>query len=435
MKHGSLFSGIGGFDLAAEWAGWENMFHCEWNTFGQKVLKHYWPNAATYEDITKTDFTIWRGKIDILTGGFPCQPYSLAGKRLGKEDERHLWPEMLRVIREVQPRWVVGENVLGLVNWNGGLVFEEVQADLEAEGYEVQPFILPAASVNAPHKRDRVWFVAYSVNGGHYTKRGEVSKEDRIQEFSGQKMESREFDGTSFSGVATHPNNVRLQQCKTPGTLGEGQKEICGQGHKPSMRTKTNECFGVAPDTDTTRCKDWAEQHRGQSASCRKGEHCPCGHCIGVAPDTDSLRHTSCGEGTEAQGIGCGNNGEQKERSEQAEWSNGLLGLQQYAPDTDSANNKAQPQKRILGEEDEGRKTGRFEYDNTRTMWDKFPTTEPTIRTGNDGLPTELDGITFSKWRNESIKAGGNAIVPQVVYQIFKAINEYENLHTNRNNP
>ena len=160
LTHGSLFSGIGGFDLAADWCEWENKFHCEWNPFGQKVLKHYWPNSTTYEDITKTDFTIWKGRITVLSGGFPCQPYSSAGKRLGKEDERHLWPEMLRAIREISPSYVVGENVLGLTNWNGGLVFEEVCADLEAEGYEVQPFILPAASVNAPHRRDRVWFVA-----------------------------------------------------------------------------------------------------------------------------------------------------------------------------------------------------------------------------------------------------------------------------------
>jgi len=119
MKHGSLFSGIGGFDLAVEWMGWDNIFHCEWNPFSQKVLKHHFPNSKSYNDITKTDFTIHRGTIDILTGGFPCQPYSLAGKRKGKEDERHLWPEMLRAIREIQPSWVVGENVFGLINWGG----------------------------------------------------------------------------------------------------------------------------------------------------------------------------------------------------------------------------------------------------------------------------------------------------------------------------
>lgn len=166
MNHASLFSGIGGFDLAAEWAGWNNVFHCEWNPFGQKVLKYHFPNSISYNDITKTDFKIHAGKIDILTGGFPCQPYSTAGLRKGKDDERHLFPEMLRAIKEIRPRWVIGENVRGLVSWNEGLVFNEVCADLEGEGYEVQPIIIPAASVNAYHKRDRIWFIAYAKRAG-----------------------------------------------------------------------------------------------------------------------------------------------------------------------------------------------------------------------------------------------------------------------------
>ncbi|MDD3744410.1 MAG: DNA (cytosine-5-)-methyltransferase, partial [Lentimicrobiaceae bacterium] len=120
MKHGSLFSGIGGFDLAAEWAGWTNVFHCEIEEFPKKILKYYWPDAISYGDITKTDFTIHRGQVDVLTGGFPCQPFSLAGKRKGTEDHRNLWSEMLRAIREIQPVWVVGENVPGLINWSGG---------------------------------------------------------------------------------------------------------------------------------------------------------------------------------------------------------------------------------------------------------------------------------------------------------------------------
>ena len=116
MKHISLFSGQGGFDLAAEQMGWENIAHCEWNPFGQRILKYYWPNAKSYSDITKTSFLPHRGQCDILTGGFPCQPYSTAGKRLGKEDDRHLWPHMLRAVREIQPSWVVGENVRGLIS-------------------------------------------------------------------------------------------------------------------------------------------------------------------------------------------------------------------------------------------------------------------------------------------------------------------------------
>lgn len=166
MKHGSLFSGIGGFDLAAEWMGWENLFHCEIHPFCQQVLKYHFPESESYGDIKETDFTKYRGAVDLLSGGFPCQPYSTAGKRLGKEDDRHLWPEMLRAIREIQPRWVVGENVRGLVSWSDGLVFEEVQTDLEAEGYQVQPFLLPASSVKAWHTRYRIWFVAYRDENG-----------------------------------------------------------------------------------------------------------------------------------------------------------------------------------------------------------------------------------------------------------------------------
>ena len=203
MRHGSLFSGIGGFDLAAEWCGWENVFHCEWNPFGQKVLKHHFPKSISYNDITKTDFTIHRGDIDILSGGFPCQPYSSAGKRLGKEDERHLWPEMLRAIREIQPEWVVGENVLGIVNWNGGMVFEEVQTELEIEGYEVQTFILPACSQNAPHKRERTWFVAHSDSARIYKQYIPTKSKEKI-------AHSRLFfEKRDFSSFPTEPPILR----------------------------------------------------------------------------------------------------------------------------------------------------------------------------------------------------------------------------------
>lgn len=180
MTHGSLFSGIGGFDLAAAWAGWENVFACEIDPFCQKVLKYHFPKSTLYENIRTTDFTIWRGRIDVLSGGFPCQPFSTAGKRKGTEDDRYLWPEMLRAIREISPRWVVGENVLGIVNWNGGMVFEQVCADLEAEGYEVQPYVLPACSVGAPHQRQRTWFVAYRADAGPESMQ---KREDGIHEF------------------------------------------------------------------------------------------------------------------------------------------------------------------------------------------------------------------------------------------------------------
>lgn len=114
MNHASLFSGIGGAEVAASMMGWQNLFHCEIQEFPRKVLDYWFPNSESYEDITKTDFTKWHGKVDVLTGGFPCQPFSLAGRRKGADDNRYLWPQMLRAIRQIHPTWVVGENVNGI---------------------------------------------------------------------------------------------------------------------------------------------------------------------------------------------------------------------------------------------------------------------------------------------------------------------------------
>ncbi len=171
MRHLDLFSGIGGFALAARWMGWETVQFVEIDKFCQKVLNKNFPNVPIHDDIKTFDGTQLRGTVDILTGGFPCQPYSTAGKRLGKEDSRHLWPEMLRVIREVQPTFIVGENVHGLVNWNGGLVFDEVQTDLESASFEVTSCVLPACGKDAPHRRDRVWFIAHASSNEYMQER------------------------------------------------------------------------------------------------------------------------------------------------------------------------------------------------------------------------------------------------------------------------
>ena len=117
MTHASVFSGIGGPEVAATMLGWENLFHCEINPFGRRVLDYWYPNSKSYEDITTTDFTEWRGRVDVLTGGFPCQPFSYAGRRRGAEDDRYLWPSMYRAIDEIQPTWVVAENVAGILTF------------------------------------------------------------------------------------------------------------------------------------------------------------------------------------------------------------------------------------------------------------------------------------------------------------------------------
>lgn len=166
MKHGSLFSGIGGFDLAAEWMGWDNVFHCEWNPFGQKVLKHYWPDAISYSDITKTDFSIHRGSIDILTGGFPCQDASIAkqfgeGQQGLRGERTGLFYEMCRAIREIRPRFVVAENVSNILKTNGGGDFTAILTELSGMGYNAEWRVCRASDVGAPHHRARMYLVAY----------------------------------------------------------------------------------------------------------------------------------------------------------------------------------------------------------------------------------------------------------------------------------
>jgi len=160
MRHGSLFSGIGGFDLAAEWMGWQNVFQVEWDSYCQKVLAKNFPNVKRYGDIK--EFKGEAGSVDVLTGGFPCQPFSTAGKRKGESDDRYLWPEYLRVIREIKPSYVVGENVAGLVSMEDGKTLEGIFTDLEGEEYQVESFIIPACGVGAEHRRERIWIIAYS---------------------------------------------------------------------------------------------------------------------------------------------------------------------------------------------------------------------------------------------------------------------------------
>ena len=163
MKHLSLFSGIGGLDLAAEWAGFETVGQCEWADYPTKVLEKHWPDVPRWRDIrtlTKESFYERTGlrTVDIISGGFPCQPFSVAGKRGGQSDNRYLWPEMLRIIQEIGPTWVIGENVAGIIK----LALDTVLVDLENIGYACQAIVVPACAVDAPHRRDRIAVLAYT---------------------------------------------------------------------------------------------------------------------------------------------------------------------------------------------------------------------------------------------------------------------------------
>ena len=177
MKHLDLFSGLGGNSLALDWV-YPNVEHIfvEIDTFCQKLLRQHWPEAPIYENVKTFSGEGW-GTIDFVTGGFPCQPVSSAGKRRGKEDDRWLWPDMFRIIKQAKPRWVIGENVAGIVR----MELDGCISDLESENYSVQAFIIPACAVNAPHRRDRVWIVAHAQSDGSSGGTAEVPKKNGRQ--------------------------------------------------------------------------------------------------------------------------------------------------------------------------------------------------------------------------------------------------------------
>jgi DNA (cytosine-5)-methyltransferase 1 len=158
MKVLDLFSGIGGFSLGLERAGMETVGFCEIDSFCRKVLQKHWPDVPIFEDIKELDGDEYRGTVDLICGGFPCQPFSVAGKQRGSGDDRALWPEMLRVIREVEPTWVIGENVPGIIN----MELDTVLSDLEDSGYSCQTFNIPACSLDAQHIRARIFFISHT---------------------------------------------------------------------------------------------------------------------------------------------------------------------------------------------------------------------------------------------------------------------------------
>ncbi|WP_373246113.1 DNA (cytosine-5-)-methyltransferase [Phocaeicola massiliensis] len=385
FTHGSLFSGIGGSEIAAEIMGWKNMFHCEINPFGRKILDYWFPNSKSYEDITKTDFTEWREKINVLTGGFPCQPFSVAGQRKGAEDNRYLWPEMLRAIREIQPDWVVGENVAGILSMvqpgsetalgreeslfgevdrerilhRQEYVVETVCNDLEREGYSVQPVVIPACAVGAPHRRDRVFFIAHRADAG-------------------VKGMQRKWEDNILSG-----------------------------------RT--------ASDTDGKRCNNWSDNWQERPICYDQKRYSE----ENQSERTERKRRT-CENGSVASYSQCSGSG-QIQQEIQSEQPNG------HSFDSNgSKRNVAYSDSELLQYRNSGRQEGRksekkpIEPPYCPEDWSRFPTQSP-VCSRDDGISTRLDGIAFSKWRQESIKAYGNAIVPQVMYEIFQAIQETYN--------
>lgn len=429
MNHASLFSGIGGAEVAASMMGWQNLFHCEIQEFPRKVLQYWFPNSESYEDITKTDFHQWQGKVDVLTGGFPCQPFSLAGRRKGADDNRYLWPQMLRAIRQIHPTWVVGENVNGIKTMvescqvtqmgRSDYLFEEnhlyreesrftldkICADLEAEGYSVQPLVIPACAIGAPHRRDRVWIIAH---------RSDPRAETVQQE--GQ-------DGICSARPSTHT------QCDGHSPQGHGNqraraKKSKKRKNRPQSRSRRHGSGKTSTYTLQHRRHEVHQDHQSQfpdgARSNSLGGQWSSSYSYGNGGKT-----LQPSEGTER--TGCKRDVQPKERSTSPEWTDRLSRLQRH--DAHAISERLEGMYQSWGEESERKCVWRdFARHCEEGHWKHFPTQSPVCR-GNDGIPFDVDSLTisFPKWRQESIKAYGNAWVPQVAYEIFRAIEAEEN--------
>ena len=467
IMHASLFSGIGAPELAAFWLGWQNVFHCEISEFCNTILNYWYPNSIGYENIKQADFSKWQGKIDVLTGGFPCQPFSSAGQRLGANDDRYLWPEMLRAIRQIQPSFVIGENVAGILSMvqpgeavkvgcttslfgegddiyrkEQQFVVETVCTDLEREGYTVQPFVIPACSVGAPHQRDRVWFIARRnvPTPLDDTMHDGVLRGSCIDEGESEAQRPQERD--------------EIQQPSESDSLLGHAAHSCNAGAE-SMRERQAEVLPAGTATDSTGCGDTAQQESagapreggtddGKPEERRTTPERPAG--LPLFPRNPADPECSRGNALvdklqpeQPDGVRADGNGTQwnvadslcsepqgARREVQAERLAGNVqqgGLAAYSG--------GERRQEVYDDDEQSESTQEAESgteqlggaDCPQGWWRNFPTVTP-ICGGNDGLPFDVSrlAIPFTRWRQESIKALGNSMVPQVVLELFRAI-------------
>jgi DNA (cytosine-5)-methyltransferase 1 len=274
LTHLSLFTGIGGLDLAAEWAGFKTVGQCEWADYPTKVLEKHWPDVARWRDIrtlTKESFYERTGlhTVDLISGGFPCQPFSVAGNQKGEDDERYLWPEMFRVIRELTPSWVIGENVPGIIKIAGRTVCE----NLESEKYAVTVFNFEAAAIGAPHRRDRVFFVA-NRNDGQCKPENETVQAGRNAACNG-------------SCSVENAGRRRCEQQRVLSQQQRGAESIC-TGESGAQRS--------APEMSKDVAYARYSELPGRNETTQGGEGKPCGKpssCSCNVPDTESAERQS----------------------------------------------------------------------------------------------------------------------------------------------
>jgi DNA-cytosine methyltransferase len=419
-----LFSGVGGFSIAGHKLGWETILFCEKEQFPQQVLRERFPNVPIFDDVCKLtgetiDGLIQSDRPIIVTGGFPCQPFSVAGAREGTEDDRHLWPEMFRIIKAVRPDYVIGENVPGLLSIEGGMVFEQVCLDLESEGYEVQAFVLPACATGAPHRRDRVWIVASNPESG---RRGRLRNESEAT----RTRKGNQLPGSELAvSLTPDTNEIGINRCGPSGS-NEGQQPTDSEQSGSGWASETGGYAGerITPDANVLRGlqKHELQQPKILEQSCEGG----------TTPNTQQIGY---GGRSNTNGIGT----ERQVHQDFGHDRNGVWSEIEGCDRVNSNTNESGLRRESNTQQQPAGATGNY--------WHDWPSISP-FHSGHDGLSPELvrhirtslseagetpENIEAyirkeSNWlRKQAIMAAGNAIVPQVVLQIMKAIENHYN--------
>jgi len=412
MKVIDLFSGIGGFSLGLEsTGGFETVQFVENNEWCQKVLAKNFPNVPITGDIKNYE-PKRSERIGLVCGGFPCQPYSVAGKRKGTEDDRHLWPEMLRVIKSVKPKYIIGENVRNLTSIQDGMVFEQVCTDLENEGYEVQSFIIPASAVNAPHQRYRVWIVAHSDNNGQQGRffetcdqafarqRSKIIRRNGADMFSGSSNDGRNYAESTVNGAIQRSCNGNKTESTEP-------RSVCGVSEESNNDKNTLGENRHQENHDRALVQEGQVRvqppiNRGLGENKTTFER----NKIRSRDDTDSRDRVE----TTTDVADSESNQEISElrttESEHDKWNS-------WVESTSSSNRQSvgETKQDVANSYNTRNRTPKYEI-KREGWW----SSEPNVGRVAHGIPHRVDRL----------KGLGNAIVPQIAYQIGLAILEAE---------
>jgi len=395
LKILDLFSGLGGFSLGLERTGrYKTVAFCEIDKYCTLLLQKHWKGVKIYNDVKKITKEGFEAdgieSPDIITGGFPCQPFSVAGKQKGTSDDRHLWPEMFRIIKAFKPRFVIGENVPGIVNIQDGVVFETVCTDLESQGYEVQPFNIPAAAVGAPHQRKRIWIIASLENSGRTLRQGSSIREKNEDEVG--KENANQHQRSSSSSESNVAN--------TDTRLGNGENEEIQSRRQASISSREGENVANAISRNVEAGRERQRGVRTESEGQRTSDHVASSGETSREGENVTDTKSISSDGREYREHQEKRSGQRKTRRESSEElantdSERLEGLGQSRSQFNETSSSTSCSEERQGQVGQG--------------WWEF---EPNVGRVAHGVPGRV----------HRLKALGNSIVPQIAEEIGRAL-------------